>query len=179
MTLSEAKDYLINNNYIIEKSSNASYGDMKVSFKPTGADGLWPGKYDLICKAIINNDVNTLTNYMNNGIPTSNTDNESGISFQDEYDEEFKRDYSLIFNGKYIDDALKFMLEYDSEFFIAPFDMMNLWHAGKKGCTPNTLRRLIQNYIWNTESVYDEAFDDMTWDEVLQLIPVDESSLIE
>ena len=131
----------------------------------------WPGCYDFICNAILNNEVNALKNMMYDGIQfgdyNDGEDDESNIDFDDEYDREFKKDYSLVFKGKYIGDALEFMINYDNEFLLAPFDMMNLFHAGEKGCSAKTLATIIDNYIYATGDGDDEAFDDMTWKQVL------------
>lgn len=94
-------------------------------------------------------------------------DDESNIDFNDEYDREFKEDYSLVFKGNYIGDALEFMINYDNEFFVAPFDMMNLFHAGKEGCSAKTLATIVNNYIYVSGAGDDEAFDGMTWKQVL------------
>ena len=167
MLLSEAKEILKKNGYhLVEAEETAEYGDGATIFTPTGADGQWPGRYDFICNAILNNKVNALKNMMYNGIQ-SDDDDESNIDFNDEYDKEFKEDYSLVFKGKYIGDALEFMIDYDNEFFLAPFDMMNLFHAGKEGCSAKTLSTIIDNYIYATGDGDGEAFDGMTWKQVL------------
>ena len=167
MLLSEAKEILKKNGYhLVESEETAEYGDGATIFTPTGADGQWPGRYDFICNAILNNKVNALKNMMYNGIQ-SDDDDESNIDFNDEYDKEFKEDYSLVFKGKYIGDALEFMIDYDNEFFLAPFDMMNLFHAGKEGCSAKTLATIIDNYIYATGDGDGEAFDGMTWKQVL------------
>ena len=167
MLLSEAKEILKKNGYhLVEAEETAEYGDGATIFTPTGADGQWPGRYDFICNAILNNKVNALKNMMYNGIQ-SDDDDESNIDFNDEYDKEFKEDYSLVFKGKYIGDALEFMIDYDNEFFLAPFDMMNLFHAGKEGCSAKTLATIIDNYIYATGDGNGEAFDGMTWKQVL------------
>lgn len=167
MLLSEAKEILKKNGYrIVEAEETAEYGDGATIFTPTGADGQWPGRYDFICNAILNNKVNALKNMMYNGIQ-SDDDDESNIDFNDEYDKEFKEDYSLVFKGKYIGDALEFMIDYDNEFFLAPFDMMNLFHAGEEGCSAKTLATIIDNYIYATGDGDGEAFDGMTWNQVL------------
>ena len=167
MLLSEAKEILKKNGYrLVEAEETAEYGDGATIFTPTGADGQWPGRYDFICNAILNNKVNALKNMMYNGIQ-SDDDDESNIDFNDEYDKEFKEDYSLVFKGKYIGDALEFMIDYDNEFFLAPFDMMNLFHAGKEGCSAKTLATIIDNYIYATDDGDGEAFDGMTWKQVL------------
>ena len=165
MLLSEAKEILKKNGYsLVEAEETAEYGDGATIFTPTGADGQWPGRYDFICNAILNNKVNALKNMMYNGIQ-SDDDDESNIDFNDEYDKEFKEDYSLVFKGNYIGDALEFMIDYDNEFFLAPFDMMNLFHAGEEGCSAKTLATIIDNYIYATGD--GEAFDGMTWKQVL------------
>ena len=167
MLLSEAKEILKKNGYrLVEAEETAEYGDGATIFTPTGADGQWPGRYDFICNAILNNKVNALKNMMYNGIQ-SDDDDESNIDFNDEYDKEFKEDYSLVFKGKYIGDALEFMIDYDNEFFLAPFDMMNLFHAGEAGCSAKTLATIIDNYIYATGDGDGEAFDGMTWKQVL------------
>lgn len=167
MLLSEAKEILKKNGYrLVEAEETAEYGDGATIFTPTGADGQWPGRYDFICNAILNNKVNALKNMMYNGIQLGD-DDESNIDFNDEYDKEFKEDYSLVFKGKYIGDALEFMIDYDNEFFLAPFDMMNLFHAGKEGCSAKTLATIIDNYIYATGDGDGEAFDGMTWKQVL------------
>lgn len=167
MLLSEAKEILKKNGYrLVEAEETAEYGDGATIFTPTGADGQWPGRYDFICNAILNNKVNALKNMMYNGIQLDE-DDESNIDFNDEYDKEFKEDYSLVFKGNYIGDALEFMIDYDNEFFLAPFDMMNLFHAGKEGCSAKTLATIIDNYIYATGDGYGEAFDGMTWKQVL------------
>lgn len=167
MLLSEAKEILKKNGYrLVEAEETAEYGDGATIFTPTGADGQWPGRYDFICNAILNNKVNALKNMMYNGIQ-SDDDDESNIDFNDEYDKEFKEDYSLVFKGNYIGDALEFMIDYDNEFFLAPFDMMNLFHAGKEGCSAKTLATIIDNYIYATGDGDGEAFDGMTWKQVL------------
>ena len=167
MLLSEAKEILKKNGYrLVEAEETAEYGDGATIFTPTGADGQWPGRYDFICNAILNNKVNALKNMMYNGIQ-SDDDDEPNIDFNDEYDREFKEDYSLVFKGKYIGDALEFMIDYDNEFFLAPFDMMNLFHAGEEGCSAKTLATIIDNYIYATDDGDGEAFDGMTWKEVL------------
>ena len=167
MLLSEAKEILKKNGYhLVEAEETAEYGDGATIFTPTGADGQWPGRYDFICNAILNNKVNALKNMMYNGIQ-SDDDDEPNIDFNDEYDKEFKEDYSLVFKGKYIGDALEFMIDYDNEFFLAPFDMMNLFHAGKEGCSAKTLSTIIDNYIYATGDGDGEAFDGMTWKQVL------------
>ena len=167
MLLSEAKEILKKNGYhLVESEETAEYGDGATIFTPTGADGQWPGRYDFICNAILNNKVNALKNMMYNGIQ-SDDDDESNIDFNDEYDKEFKEDYSLVFKGKYIGDALEFMIDYDNEFFLAPFDMMNLFHAGEEGCSAKTLATIIDNYIYATDDGDGEAFDGMTWKQVL------------
>ena len=167
MLLSEAKEILKKNGYrLVEAEETAEYGDGATIFTPTGADGEWPGRYDFICNAILNNKVNALKNMMYNGIQTDE-DDESNIDFNDEYDREFKADYSLVFKGKYIGDALEFMIDYDNEFFLAPFDMMNLFHAGEEGCSAKTLATIIDNYIYATGDGDGEAFDGMTWNQVL------------
>ena len=167
MLLSEAKEILKKNGYhLVESEETAEYGDGATIFTPTGADGQWPGRYDFICNAILNNKVNALKNMMYNGIQ-SDDDDESNIDFNDEYDKEFKEDYSLVFKGKYIGDALEFMIDYDNEFFLAPFDMMNLFHAGEEGCSAKTLATIIDNYIYATDDGDGEAFDGMTWNQVL------------
>ena len=167
MLLSEAKEILKKNGYrLVEAEETAEYGDGATIFTPTGADGQWPGRYDFICNAILNNEVNALKNMMYNGIQ-SDDDDESNIDFNDEYDKEFKEDYSLVFKGKYIGDALEFMIDYDNEFFLAPFDMMNLFHAGEEGCSAKTLATIIDNYIYATGDGEGEAFDGMTWNQVL------------
>ena len=167
MLLSEAKEILKKNGYrLVEAEETAEYGDGATIFTPTGADGQWPGRYDFICNAILNNKVNALKNMMYNGIQ-SDDDDETNIDFNDEYDKEFKEDYSLVFKGKYIGDALEFMIDYDNEFFLAPFDMMNLFHAGKEGCSAKTLSTIIDNYIYATGDGDGEAFDGMTWNQVL------------
>ena len=167
MLLSEAKEILKKNGYrLVEAEETAEYGDGATIFTPTGADGQWPGRYDFICNAILNNKVNALKNMMYNGIQLGD-DDESNIDFNDEYDKEFKEDYSLVFKGKYIGDALEFMIDYDNEFFLAPFDMMNLFHAGKEGCSAKTLATIIDNYIYATDDGDGEAFDGMTWKQVL------------
>ena len=167
MLLSEAKEILKKNGYrLVEAEETAEYGDGATIFTPTGADGQWPGRYDFICNAILNNKVNALKNMMYNGIQ-SDDDDESNIDFNDEYDKEFKEDYSLVFKGNYIGDALEFMIDYDNEFFLAPFDMMNLFHAGKEGCSAKTLSTIIDNYIYATGDGDGEAFDGMTWKQVL------------
>ena len=167
MLLSEAKEILKKNGYrLVEAEETAEYGDGATIFTPTGADGQWPGRYDFICNAILNNKVNALKNMMYNGIQLGD-DDESNIDFNDEYDKEFKEDYSLVFKGKYIGDALGFMIDYDNEFFLAPFDMMNLFHAGKEGCSAKTLATIIDNYIYATDDGDGEAFDGMTWKQVL------------
>ena len=172
MLLSEAKEILKWNGYrLVEAEETAEYGDGATIFTPTGADGQWPGRYDFICNAILNNEVNALKNMMYDGIQfgdyNDGEDDESNIDFDDEYDREFKEDYSLVFKGKYIGDALEFMIDYDNEFLLAPFDMMNLFHAGEKGCSAKTLATIIDNYIYATGDGDDEAFDDMTWKQVL------------
>ena len=172
MLLSEAKEILKWNGYrLVEAEETAEYGDGATIFTPTGADGQWPGCYDFICNAILNNEVNALKNMMYDGIQfgdyNDGEDDESNIDFDDEYDREFKKDYSLVFKGKYIGDALEFMINYDNEFLLAPFDMMNLFHAGEKGCSAKTLATIIDNYIYATGDGDDEAFDDMTWKQVL------------
>ena len=172
MLLSEAKEILKWNGYrLVEAEETAEYGDGATIFTPTGADGQWPGRYDFICNAILNNEVNALKNMMYDGIQfgdyNDGEDDESNIDFDDEYDREFKKDYSLVFKGKYIGDALEFMINYDNEFLLAPFDMMNLFHAGEKGCSAKTLATIIDNYIYATGDGDDEAFDDMTWKQVL------------
>ena len=172
MLLSEAKEILKWNGYrLVEAEETAEYGDGATIFTPTGADGQWPGCYDFICNAILNNEVNALKNMMYDGIQfgdyNDGEDDESNIDFDDEYDREFKEDYSLVFKGKYIGDALEFMINYDNEFLLAPFDMMNLFHAGEKGCSAKTLATIIDNYIYATGDGDDEAFDDMTWKQVL------------
>ena len=172
MLLSEAKEILKRNGYrLVEAEETAEYGDGATIFTPTGADGQWPGRYDFICNAILNNEVNALKNMMYDGIQfgdyNDGEDDESNIDFDDEYDREFKKDYSLVFKGKYIGDALEFMINYDNEFLLAPFDMMNLFHAGEKGCSAKTLATIIDNYIYATGDGDDEAFDDMTWKQVL------------
>ena len=167
MLLSEAKEILKKNGYrLVEAEETAEYGDGATIFTPRGADGQWPGRYDFICNAILNNKVNALKNMMYNGIQLDEYD-ESNIDFNDEYDKEFKEDYSLVFKGKYIGDALEFMIDYDNEFFLAPFDMMNLFHAGKEGCSAKTLATIIDNYIYATGDGDGEAFDGMTWKQVL------------
>lgn len=167
MLLSEAKEILKKNGCrLVEAEETAEYGDGATIFTPTGADGQWPGRYDFICNAILNNKVNALKNMMYNGIQ-SDDDDEPNIDFNDEYDREFKADYSLVFKGKYIGDALEFMIDYDNEFFLAPFDMMNLFHAGEEGCSAKTLATIIDNYIYATDDGDGEAFDGMTWKEVL------------
>ena len=167
MLLSEAKEILKKNGYhLVEAEETDEYGDGATIFTPTGADGQWPGRYDFICNAILNNKVNALKNMMYNGIQLDEYD-ESNIDFNDEYDKEFKEDYSLVFKGKYIGDALEFMIDYDNEFFLAPFDMMNLFHAGKEGCSAKTLSTIIDNYIYATGDGDGEAFDGMTWKQVL------------
>lgn len=167
MLLSEAKEILKKNGYrLVEAEETAEYGDGATIFTPTGADGQWPGRYDFICNAILNNKVNALKNMMYNGIQ-SDDDDEPNIDFNDEYDREFKADYSLVFKGKYIGDALEFMIDYDNEFFLAPFDMMNLFHAGEEGCSAKTLATIIDNYIYATDDGDGEAFDGMTWKQVL------------
>lgn len=167
MLLSEAKEILKKNGCrLVEAEETAEYGDGATIFTPTGADGQWPGRYDFICNAILNNKVNALKNMMYNGIQTDE-DDESIIDFNDEYDKEFKADYSLVFKGKYIGDALEFMIDYDNEFFLAPFDMMNLFHAGEEGCSAKTLATIIDNYIYATGDGDGEAFDGMTWNQVL------------
>ena len=167
MLLSEAKEILKKNGYhLVEAEETAEYGDGATIFTPTGADGQWPDRYDFICNAILNNKVNALKNMMYNGIQLDEYD-ESNIDFNDEYDKEFKEDYSLVFKGKYIGDALEFMIDYDNEFFLAPFDMMNLFHAGKEGCSAKTLATIIDNYIYATGDGDGEAFDGMTWKQVL------------
>ena len=170
MLLSEAKEILKKNGYhLVESEETAEYGDGATIFTPTGADGQWPGRYDFICNAILNNKVNALKNMMYNGIQLDEYD-ESNIDFNDEYDKEFKEDYSLVFKGKYIGDALEFMIDYDNEFFLAPFDMMNLFHAGKEGCSAKTLSTIIDNYIYATGDGDGEAFDGMTWKQVLDKV---------
>ena len=167
MLLSEAKEILKKNGCrLVEAEETAEYGDGATIFTPTGADGEWPGRYDFICNAILNNKVNALKNMMYNGIQ-SDDDDEPNIDFNDEYDREFKADYSLVFKGKYIGDALEFMIDYDNEFLLAPFDMMNLFHAGEEGCSAKTLATIIDNYIYATDDGDGEAFDGMTWKEVL------------
>ena len=167
MLLSEAKEILKKNGCrLVEAEETAEYGDGATIFTPTGADGQWPGRYDFICNAILNNKVNALKNMMYNGIQ-SDDDDEPNIDFNDEYDREFKADYSLVFKGKYIGDALEFMIDYDNEFLLAPFDMMNLFHAGEEGCSAKTLATIIDNYIYATDDGDGEAFDGMTWKEVL------------
>lgn len=167
MLLSEAKEILKKNGYrLVEAEETAEYGDCATIFTPTGADGQWPGRYDFICNAILNNKVNALKNMMYNGIQLDE-DDESNIDFNDEYYKEFKEDYSLVFKGNYIGDALEFMIDYDNEFFLAPFDMMNLFHAGKEGCSAKTLATIIDNYIYATGDGDCEAFDGMTWKQVL------------
>lgn len=172
MLLSEAKEILKKNGYrLVEAEETAEYGDGATIFTPTGADGQWPGRYDFICNAILNNKVNALKNMMYDGIQLGDyndgEDDESNIDFNDEYDREFKEDYSLVFKGNYIGDALEFMINYDNEFFVAPFDMMNLFHAGKEGCSAKTLATIIDNYIYVSGAGDDEAFDGMTWKQVL------------
>ena len=172
MLLSEAKEILKKNGCrLVEAEETAEYGDGATIFTPTGADGQWPGRYDFICNAILNNEVNALKNMMYDGIQfgdyNDGEDDESNIDFDDEYDREFKADYSLVFKGKYIGDALEFMIDYDNEFFLAPFDMMNLFHAGEEGCSAKTLATIIDNYIYATDDGDGEAFDGMTWKEVL------------
>lgn len=167
MLLSEAKEILKKNGCrLVEVEETAEYGDGATIFTPTGADGQWPGRYDFICNAILNNKVNSLKNMMYNGIQLDE-DDESNIDFNDEYDKEFKEDYSLVFKGNYIGDALEFMIDYDNEFFLAPFDMMNLFHAGKEGCSAKTLATIIDNYIYATGDGDGEAFDGMSWKQVL------------
>lgn len=167
MLLSEAKEILKKNGYrLVEAEETAEYGDGATIFTPTGADGQWPGRYDFICNAILNNKVNALKNMMYDGIQ-SGDDDEPNIDFYDEYNKEFKEDYSLVFKGKYIGDALEFMIDFDNEFFLAPFDMMNLFHAGEEGCSAKTLATIIDNYIYATDDRDDEAFDGMTWKQVL------------
>ena len=172
MLLSEAKEILKKNGYrLVEAEETAEYGDGATIFTPTGADGQWPGRYDFICNAILNNKVKALKDMMYDGIQLGDyndgEDDESNIDFNDEYDKEFKEDYSLVFKGNYIGDALEFMIDYDNEFLLAPFDMMNLFHAGKEGCSAKTLATIIDNYIYTTGDGDDEAFDGMTWKQVL------------
>lgn len=172
MLLSEAKEILKKNGYrLVEAEETAEYGDGATIFTPTGADGQWPGRYDFICNAILNNKVNALKNMMYDGIQLGDyndgEDDESNIDFNDEYEREFKEDYSLVFKGNYIGDALEFMINYDNEFFVAPFDMMNLFHAGKEGCSAKTLATIVDNYIYVSGAGDDEAFDGMTWKQVL------------
>lgn len=172
MLLSEAKKILKKNGYrLVEAEETAEYGDGATIFTPTGADGQWPGRYDFICNAILNNKVKALKDMMYDGIQVGDyndgEDDESNIDFNDEYDREFKEDYSLVFKGNYIGDALEFMINYDNEFFVAPFDMMNLFHAGKEGCSAKTLATIIDNYIYVSGAGDDDAFDGMTWKQVL------------
>lgn len=172
MKLFEAKEILKKNGYrLVEAEETAEYGDGATIFTPTGADGQWPGRYDFICNAILNNKVKALKDMMYDGIQVGDyndgEDDESNIDFNDEYDREFKEDNSLVFKGNYIGDALEFMINYDNEFFVAPFDMMNLFHAGKEGCSAKTLATIVDNYIYVSGAGDDDAFDGMTWKQVL------------
>lgn len=172
MKLFEAKEILKKNGYrLVEAEETAEYGDGATIFTPTGADGQWPGRDDFICNAILNNKVKALKDMMYDGFQVGDyndgEDDESNIDFNDEYDKEFKEDYSLVFKGNYIGDALEFMINYDNEFFVAPFDMMNLFHAGKEGCSAKTLATIVNNYIYVSGAGDEKAFDGMTWKQVL------------
>lgn len=176
MLLSEAKEILKKNGFLIESIQAYEYGSGKVNFKPTGADGQWPERYDFICKAIMNNNVDALLDMMHDGIQVGDysdgEDDESNIDFDEEYEREFYEDYSLVFKGKYIGDALEFMLKYESEFYLATFDMINLFFAGQAGCEPETLYKMVSNYINISDEGDNEALENLTWKELLEKIPV-------
>lgn len=149
------------------------HGSDKMLTHPTGADGQWATESFPISYAISENDVGTLYEYLDNGIPsriiTGDDEDEEVIPWEEQYSQEFEQDYALLtrkvaIEHKDINDALKFMLENVDNFILSPYDLYNIFTSSKSN--DNLLCELIMNYKASiTESELDEPlsyFDPIT-----------------
>lgn len=120
---------------------------------PTGADGQWATEEYPISWAISENDVATLEEYFENGIPSrlisGDEEDEEVIPWEQQYSQEFEQDYSLLtrkvaIEGESIDDAIKFMCQNVENFIVSPYDLYNLFVSSKSG--DDCLHELVNNY---------------------------------
>lgn len=126
---------------------------------PNSADGQWATPDYPISYAISENDVETLKDYKENGIPSSlitgDSEDTERIPFNQQINTEFVQDYALLtknvaLEGKSIDDALDFMDQFVDNFVISPYDLYNIF-ANKTG-DDQVLYNMIINYNDNTAS---------------------------
>lgn len=126
---------------------------------PNSADGQWATPDYPISYAISENDVETLKDYRENGIPSSlitgDSEDIERIPFNQQVNTEFVQDYALLtknvaLEGKSIDDALDFMDQFVDNFVISPYDLYNIF-ANKTG-DDQVLYNMIINYNDNTTS---------------------------
>jgi hypothetical protein len=126
---------------------------------PNSADGQWATPDYPISYAISENDVETLKDYRENGIPSSlitgDSEDTERIPFNQQINTEFVQDYALLtknvaLEGKSIDDALDFMDQFVDNFVISPYDLYNIF-ANKTG-DDQVLYNMIINYNDNTTS---------------------------
>lgn len=129
------------------------HGSDKCIKRPTGADGQWATEDFPISFAIAENDVATLEEYFENGIPsrliTGDEEDEEVIPWDQQYSQEFEQDYSLLtskvaIEHKDINDALKFMIENVDNFIVSPFDLYNLFVSSTSD--DGVVNDLAQNY---------------------------------
>lgn len=159
MTVSEMLDNSFYNDSDEEEAATAIsdlddiYKSDKFITHPTGADGKWATKDFPISFAIAENDVATLEEYFETGIParllSDDEEDEEVISWEEQYSQEFERDYSLLtskvaIEHNDINDSLRFMLEKVEDFIVSPFDLYNLFASSKTD--DMLLKELADNY---------------------------------
>lgn len=129
------------------------HGSNKLLTHPTGADGQWATESFPISWAISENDVATLYEYFDNGIPSrlisGDDEDDEVIPWEEQYSQEFEQDYALLtrkvaIEHSNINDALKFMLENVDKFILSPYDLYNIFVSSKSN--DNLLREFILNY---------------------------------
>ena len=133
---------------------------------PNSADGQWATPDYPISYAISENDVETLKDYLENGVPSSlvtgDEEDSERIPFEQQVNTEFVQDFTLLtknvaLEGKSIDEALDFMDRNVENFIISPYDLYNIF-AAKSG-NDHVLYNMIINYDENTNSEEADYFE--------------------
>lgn len=150
------------------------HGSDKCIKHPTGADGQWATEDFPISFAIAENDVATLEEYYENGIPsrliTDDEEDDEVIPWEQQYSQEFEQDYSLLtskvaIEHKDINDALKFMLENVDNFIVSPFDLYNLFVSSKTD--DGIVNDLVQNYAEVSDDEVQYFGDNITINDIV------------
>lgn len=149
------------------------YRSNAMNKRPVRNDGRFATESFPISFAISENDVDTLEDYYENGIPlsivTGDEDDDEIIPWEEQYKMEFAYDYALLtryvaIEKDEINDALDFMLEKTNNFIVPLFDMYNLFVSSKTDT--DILKELLHNYEKVTNMDDEYFYEDITLDKV-------------